>query len=243
MMAVATPLPFIITPLFEQPSNSPAFSLRRATIDDLDSIVDIALATMPLDPQWNWRFPYRGEYPEDERLFTRNKFEEFLITKNRWVVMVVETPNKDGVVIPIALAIWDLVNVDAMASKLGRKHTALPPVSPGVRRDGHPERMEAWTKTTLSKKQELFDRRYGRRYIQLQILATLPQWQRMGAATLLCSCGMRMANLLRLSVAVFASPMGSKLYASLGFRTLETINVRASNDDDGVNLTGMALEQ
>jgi hypothetical protein len=102
-------------------SHSPAFLIRKATIEDLDAIVDVALAAMPLDPQWNWRFPYRGQYPEDERLFTRTKFEEFLLSEDRWLVMVVEIPYDGGATVLVAFSIWDLVNVFALVQQIDHK--------------------------------------------------------------------------------------------------------------------------
>ena len=40
-----------------------SMALRQATTDDLDTLRDIALAAMPMDPQWDYRFPRRMDYP------------------------------------------------------------------------------------------------------------------------------------------------------------------------------------
>jgi GNAT superfamily N-acetyltransferase len=102
--------------------------------------------------------------------------------------------------------------------------------------------MEAWSRVTAGAKQRLFNRHYGANYIQLQILGTLPQWQRKGAATALCSWGLQLAAILRFHVTVLASPMGKQLYTKLGFRKLAAVNVCAGQGDSGVTLTAMALE-
>jgi hypothetical protein len=92
-----------------------AISIRRATIKDLDALVDIAVNTMPADPQWDWRFPYRFEYPEDTRLFTRIKYEEFLQNNDgEWLVMLAEYRGVESRGAPqvVALAIWHMKNLN-----------------------------------------------------------------------------------------------------------------------------------
>jgi len=58
---------------------------------DADSVTAIIVAAMPLDPQWDYRFPYRLKYPEDHYNYTRMLFEYFLDpTFDDWAVIVVE---------------------------------------------------------------------------------------------------------------------------------------------------------
>jgi hypothetical protein len=95
---------------------SGGLSIRRATIDDLDDLVDIALTAMPQDPQWNWRFPYRLQFPEDNRGFTRIRYEEFLRNADgQWLVMLAEAREFNGEAVPnaIAMAIWNVKNLVA----------------------------------------------------------------------------------------------------------------------------------
>jgi hypothetical protein len=95
----------------------PGISIRRATIDDLDAMVDIALVAMPQDPQWNWRFPYRLQFPEDTRDFTRVKYEEFLRNADgQWLVMLAEREELNGKAAPeaVAMAIWNMKNLTAL---------------------------------------------------------------------------------------------------------------------------------
>lgn len=67
--------------------------VRQATRDDLGEIVDLVLAAMPLDPQWNYRYPRRLEYPEDQLRHTRLAYEATLDAEDEdWRVMIVEVP-------------------------------------------------------------------------------------------------------------------------------------------------------
>ena len=51
---------------------------RRATCDDLDGLMNVVLSTMPQDPAWDYRFPYRHKYPEDKRKY-QTLFFKFMI--------------------------------------------------------------------------------------------------------------------------------------------------------------------
>jgi GNAT superfamily N-acetyltransferase len=108
-----------------------------------------------------------------------------------------------------------------------------------TRRDGNPDRMKVWNEATQEAKSRLFDSQFGPDYFQLQILATHPRYQRLGAGSELCNWGLKMARLENVSVAVFASPMGSKLYSSLGFQTLSNVIVHAPGDGELINLKAM----
>jgi len=58
---------------------------------DLDGVTEVILEAMPDDPQWDYRFPKRCEFPEDHRKFTKMLLQCFLDPKfDDWVVMVVE---------------------------------------------------------------------------------------------------------------------------------------------------------
>jgi hypothetical protein len=64
---------------------------------DLEAVTDVIIRTMPLDPQWDYRFPYRRLYPEDHYKYTRMLFEYFLDPSyDDWLVMVVEDSAEPG---------------------------------------------------------------------------------------------------------------------------------------------------
>jgi hypothetical protein len=89
-------------------------ALRQATAEDLDALRDIALAAMPMDPQWDYRFPRRKEYPQDTSYWTRRQYEDYSSSiKPKYCTMVI-TVDIDGdgcnppVNKPVALAVWDI---------------------------------------------------------------------------------------------------------------------------------------
>ena len=85
-------------------------ALRKATTDDLDDLANIACAAFPKDPQWNYRFPHREEFPEDHWNCTRLMYKN-LMEKEGNVINIVTVPSKeDGKKIgrSIALAVWEL---------------------------------------------------------------------------------------------------------------------------------------
>lgn len=86
-------------------------STRQATLRDLEAVVDVVLAAMPLDPQWNYRFPYRHTYPKDHRKFTKLLFQFFIDPSyDDWHVMVAEAPSIDDPQVSriVAFAVWEV---------------------------------------------------------------------------------------------------------------------------------------
>jgi hypothetical protein len=45
---------------------------------DVEAVTKVIIEAMPLDPQWDFRFPYRYQYPADHYKYTRMLFEYFL---------------------------------------------------------------------------------------------------------------------------------------------------------------------
>lgn len=99
---------------------SDMISIRRASRRDLEVIVDVIMAAMPMDPQWNWRFPRWQEYPQDTKHFTMLKYDEFLQDGKNWRVMVAEVEDATrrrtkGTV--IAVAVWGIGNLSRCGSR------------------------------------------------------------------------------------------------------------------------------
>lgn len=85
--------------------------LRAATRDDLDDITRIVQAGFPDDPEVNYRFPHREQYPADYMEWTRKEYENYLDQPKKFVVHLIEAPSEsDGEVVmkPAALAVWDI---------------------------------------------------------------------------------------------------------------------------------------
>lgn len=83
---------------------------RLGLPSDVEAITDVIIRTMPLDPQWDYRFPYRHQYPEDHYKYTRMLFEYFLDPAfDDWKVMVVEDSlEPGGEVSVVSFGVWDM---------------------------------------------------------------------------------------------------------------------------------------
>jgi GNAT superfamily N-acetyltransferase len=231
-----------------------AVSVRLASLADLDAMVDIGLAAMPLDPQWNWRFPHRLAFPDDHRKFTRSTYRYFLENKaGNWVVMLAEivVPGEQGSVRPAAFAVWNLANLTSCERSGAHRDQCtsgvhltdvdanLRPPHMAMRRDGNEQRIRAWADSMPKAKARLFDSAFRDRYFQLQILATHPDFQRQGAGSALCAWGLRESQLRGLAVAVFASPMGRLLYSHLGFTKVGCARISVPGETEHVEVAAM----
>lgn len=85
-------------------------ALRKATIDDLDDLTNIACAAFPMDPQWNYRFPHRKEFEKDHWNHTRTTYKNLLATSGNIVNLITVQSEKDGETVhrSVALAVWEL---------------------------------------------------------------------------------------------------------------------------------------
>lgn len=240
-------------------SANPVVSIRPAGLADLDAMLEIGLAAMPLDPQWNWRFPHRSAFPEDHRKFTRSTYRDFLENKSgNWVVMLAEIAvrGEPGSVSPAAFAVWNLASL-ASSKQYGayrnqiytrasldgfsdaKPQLGLRPPPTALRRDASEERIRAWVESMPKAKAKFFDTHFSHQYFQLQILATHPNFQRQGAGSALCAWGLGISKITGLAVAVFASPMGRLLYSHLGFTKVGRVRISAQGEKEHVIVAAM----
>ena len=83
-------------------------TLRRGTPSDIDAVTGVIIETMPQDPQWNYRFPWRDQYPEDHYKYTRMLIKCFLEPAYPdWEVMVIEHNEQGGKQI-VSFAVWNI---------------------------------------------------------------------------------------------------------------------------------------
>lgn len=88
-----------------------ASTLRLARPDDIDGIVDVMLLTSSLDPNWDFIFSYRHEYPEDYYKYTKIVFESYLRPgRDDKKVMVIEAPSHEDPNVSkiVAISVWDV---------------------------------------------------------------------------------------------------------------------------------------
>ena len=108
-----------------------------------------------------------------------------------------------------------------------------------TRLDANDEHFEAFWKGQIKVYKKLFGP-IGPEQIHLQILATLPEFQRRGHGSSLCKWGMELVQRDDLKdMTVMASPMGYKLYTGLGFEKAATFYIQAPGEEETVVLQAM----
>lgn len=95
--------------------NGDGLTLRAARKGDLDAITRIVQAGFPDDPGCDYKFPYRYQYLDDFRYWTRLEYEEYLDQPEKFAVLVVTTPAaeqgeaaNEPADEPIAIGVWDI---------------------------------------------------------------------------------------------------------------------------------------
>jgi hypothetical protein len=96
--------------------------LRTALPSEAEALARIMCAAMPMDPQWNYRFPGRLEFPKDHFEGTCQFMEGFLKDENTHVNVITfpspDVPEEEEV--PQALAIWEVkIDPNAIFAKPG----------------------------------------------------------------------------------------------------------------------------
>ncbi len=92
-------------------SSPTAMAIRAANLSDMEEVVEVVLSAMPHDPQWDYRFPHRKEYPKEHLKYTKLLFECFLNqTWDDWQVMVVEAPSVEDRTVAkvVSISVWDV---------------------------------------------------------------------------------------------------------------------------------------
>lgn len=107
------------------------------------------------------------------------------------------------------------------------------------RRDANHAHFEAFWKGQIRAYNRLF-RPYGPEQIHLQILATLPEFQRRGHGSALCRWAMDLVRTDALRhMSVMASPMGYELYKFLGFEWVAEFCIQVPDEEEKVVLQAM----
>jgi len=109
----------------------------------------------------------------------------------------------------------------------------------GSRRDANPEHFKAFSQGQKKAYQKYFAP-IGPEQIHLQILATLPEYQRRGHASSLCRWAMELVCQEGLKdMSVMASPMGYELYKSLGWDVVGTFWIQVPGEEEKLVLRAM----
>ena len=99
--------------------------------------------------------------------------------------------------------------------------------------------MKAFQDTLDKAFKDYFSKYRGQQY-HLWLLATHPDYRRRGAGSMLSGWGMDKAAEQGWVVTVLASPMGKKLYESLGYKALGNVIVQVDGEEE--KLTVCCLE-
>lgn len=86
--------------------------VRAAASHDLDAMATIICQAMPLDPQWDYRFPLRKQFPEDNYECTRRMLQSMLYEYGVYIsVVTIPSPGclKEEEEVPVGLAVWELM--------------------------------------------------------------------------------------------------------------------------------------
>lgn len=82
---------------------------RPGRPEDLDGVTEVIIQAMPDDPQWNYRFPKRREFPDDHRKYTKMLLQCFLDPAfDDWAVMVVEDRQEDQDARIVSFGVFDV---------------------------------------------------------------------------------------------------------------------------------------
>ncbi|KAK6212665.1 hypothetical protein LQW54_005087 [Pestalotiopsis sp. IQ-011] len=107
-----------------------SITVKLATIDDLDDLTRIAQAGFPDDPEFDYRFPYRKQFPDDNWDWTKQEYKEYLKQPNKYSVLLATLPPIEeedkreqklerSRPISVALAVWDVqVNTASLGGGL-----------------------------------------------------------------------------------------------------------------------------
>ncbi|KAI0109120.1 acyl-CoA N-acyltransferase [Nemania sp. FL0031] len=218
-------------------------SIRPASANDLEAIVNIVIKAFPYDEQFAYRYPYREQYPEDHYKYTELYYSEYLNTTfaGQNTIMVAEAPDLEDSTKTqvIALSIWDNPgnrepNPDIPA--------VAPPKNHPERKDCNPARLKAFSEATMKARKDIFVAMFGERQLSLRQMATFPDYWRRGAASMLLKWGMERARKENVAVPMFAGNMGKLLYLKLGFKELERVQIQAPNETEVIYVTAMAWD-
>ncbi|CAG8962084.1 hypothetical protein HYFRA_00005127 [Hymenoscyphus fraxineus] len=191
-----------------------AFALRPANFGDAPILTDIYLAAFKDEPISRAIFPRMG--PSSYNWWYDSILEE--MGNPEWHFMCIYSTS-DPKKSPVAYAKWN-----------------APTSTPLPRRDELPEWPE-FSNTELANHffGSLFENRRvnmgERRHWYLELLATLPEMQGKGAASMLLKWGLEKADEAGLESYLEASPKGKSLYEKMGFEEKGRL-VLPSPDDD-----------
>ncbi|KAF7344603.1 putative gnat family protein [Mycena sanguinolenta] len=214
--------------------------IRQAELADIDGVTDLLIISMPEDREWwDYRFPYRREYPDDHRQLFRALVAAWISPEfEDWVVLVAECYDESSQRWEMAsYAAWDISYLNFRKFGDGYKPArslgdVLAEAGAATRRDTTPARAAAYAHACDEAHEKYLIPQHGTAQIHLQALGTHPSFTRRGLAKALCRWGMDCADRDGVVATLVASPMGRSVYPRFGF---EELGVVQAMDEGGVH--------
>jgi predicted N-acetyltransferase YhbS len=103
-------------------------------------------------------------------------------------------------------------------------------------------RIKAFRDVQSKAKKAWFDEKFGSRQLWLTTLAVHPEYQRYGIGAAIVNWGVELAESERVPIALFATPLGKKLYLKFGFEDVGSERVQVDGEDEWLMLEGMVRE-
>ncbi|KAF8865665.1 acyl-CoA N-acyltransferase [Acephala macrosclerotiorum] len=220
-------------------------TIRKATWADLDTILEIRLASFQGGEQWQYRYPHYHKFPEDHAISARRRIEAYLKDEtgaSGHVMLAESTCDADSEVkITIAWAVWRL---PSSSLESGPVAELQPPEVTGqlARRDTNIGHVKAFKSACKLARKDSFDSRYCSEQLFLHNIGTRPEYQRRGAATALIQWGTTFAERLGIPVTLLANSVGVPFYTNLGFKALPSVKVCVGGDSEMLWITPMVKE-
>ncbi|PVH85482.1 hypothetical protein DL98DRAFT_511531, partial [Cadophora sp. DSE1049] len=240
---------------FSHATNRPAqhimtdsLEIRLATLDDLPEITDIVIKAFETDPEWNYRYPRRHDFPEDHFNCTKEPFRQTLESGGgkedaAHVMFVVTAKARDSAKRgkPIAVAVWEHQPLNGTQPEIDTRFRTDSRCA--KRRDMNQAHSAEFNRVIFGAKKERFDDKYGTTQMHLEIIATHPDFQGQGAGSNLMDWGLKTASHENRVITLLASPGAAGFYTHLGFDILFNLTIQVQGEAEKVEATGMELKK
>lgn len=94
--------------IMSNPTQTEGIRVRPATLRDIDALATIMCEAMPMDRQWDYRYPQRKRFPEDHygytRLMMKSRLEDEVYTVDVATFPSLGLPEEDHVVAGLAIS-------------------------------------------------------------------------------------------------------------------------------------------
>jgi ribosomal protein S18 acetylase RimI-like enzyme len=196
--------------------------IRSLTEHDRDTWIDIARSGYEIDPQFQWRRPYRNLYPEDTAKAMIRMFDEAM-TLPKTISLVAEIQDQTGDWIIVGLSVWEWKDSeDSSMSGIDRPEDQ--------KRDMDPVRQKKFVDAVIAAETKYFGP-LGDIRLEAVDIVVHPKYHRRGIGKALMNWGMDLATEKKVPITLTASPMGKLLYSYMGFKELGVVDCEVAGDD------------